>query len=230
MIVHKKEFTIGLILLAIFVAIFAYMWSPSFDGNNAFVYSDDIFNAISKDSSYQIPALLEKAEGQVGTKLDVTFEADDVEMADKMAILFQKAGADVTVNGAEVNVSGDLGAIAKSAINDADEMYKNNNIALEQAYGYDAKEAMYYWWKSFDKMNGSLQNAGEFATASYITDVKMRAVEPGYNFFGIEGMSAKDNVGLISFLLGFYLVYTVLYGFAIYYLFEGVGIMMTSKH
>jgi hypothetical protein len=230
MIVNKKEFTIGLVLFAVFVGIFVYMWTPSFEGVNAFQYSDKVFNAIAKDSSYKIPSLLEKAEGQVDTNLEVAFKADDSEMAEKMAILYQKAGADVVVNDTEVNVSGDLGAIAEAAINDADEMYKNNNEALNQAYGYDGKEAMYYWWKSFDKMNSSLQDTGDFAIASYITDVKIKAVEPGYNFNGIEGMSAKDNAGLLSFLLGFYLVYTVLWGFAIFYFFEGVGIMMVSKH
>jgi hypothetical protein len=229
MIVNKKQFTIGIIMTIAFVAIFAYMWTPSFKGQNAFKYADKIFNSISKDSSYRIPVLLANAEGKSGSNLTTEFKADDPEMAEKMAILYQKAGVDVIVNGTEITVSGDLGAIAKAAINDTDKMYDNDNEALIERYGYDAKEAMYYWWKSFDKMNGSLQDSGEFATAAYLTDVKLKAVEPGYNFNGIEGMSAKDNMGLIIFLLIFYVAYTMLWGFAIYYICEGVGIMMVSK-
>jgi hypothetical protein len=213
----------------LFIAIFAYMWTPSFDGLNAFKYSDKVFNAMSKDSSYRIPALLASAEGKAGTNFSASFKADDAEMAEKISVLYQMAGADVKVNDMDVEVSGDLGAIAKAAIIDADEMYQNNNEALIQEYGYDAKEAMYYWWKSFDKMNGSLQDSGDFATAAYLTDVKLKALEPGYNFNGIVGMSAKDNLGLISFLLIFYVAYTMLWGFAIYFICEGVGIMMVSK-
>ena len=228
MIVNKKEFTIGLILTVIFAAIFAYMWTPSFNGKNAFEASDDIFNSMSKGSCYQLTGLMEQAEGKAGTPLNASFKLDDAAMADKAAVLYQKAGADVVVNGNEVIVKGDLGAITVAAITDSDEMYYNNNDKVTQKYGYDAKEAMYYWWLSFDKMNKSLQNSSDFATASFVTNVKMKAVELGYNFNGIEGQSAKDNMGLLSFLLIFYVIYTIIWGCAILFLFEGFGVMMVG--
>lgn len=229
MIVNKKEFTRGLILAVIFVAIFAYMWTPSFNGKNAFEASDDIFNTISKGSCYQLPALMEEAEGKAGTPLNATIKLEDEQMAEKTALLYEKAGADVVVNGTELTIKGDLGAIAVAAIADSDEMYYNNNDVVTQKYGYDAKEALYYWWLSFDKMNKPLQDSGEFAVASFITNVKMKAVELGYNFNGIEPQSAKDNMGLLSFLLIFYVVYTIIWGVAILYLCEGFGVMATSS-
>lgn len=228
MIVNKKEFTIGLILAVIFVAIFAYMWTPSFDGKNAFEASDDIFNTISKGSCYQLTALMENAEGKAGTPLNASFKMNDEAMAEKTAVLYEKAGADVVVNGSEITVKGDLGAITVAAITDSDEMYYNNNNVVTQKYGYDGKEALYYWWLSFDKMNKSLQDSGDFATASFISNVKMKAVELGYNFNGIEPQSAKDNVGLLTFLLIFYVVYTIIWGCAILFLCEGFGVMMVG--
>lgn len=228
MIINKKEFAIGLILAVIFAAIFAYMWTPSFNGKNAFEASDDIFNSMSKGSCYQLTALMEQAEGKSGTPLNVSFKMGDAAIADKTAVLYQQAGADVVVNGDQITVKGDLGAVAVAAIADSDEMYYNNNDKVTQKYGYDAKEVMYYWWLSFDKMNKSLQNNNDFTTASYLSNIKMKAVELGYNFNGIEGQSAKDNMGLLTFLLIFYVVYTIIWGCAILFLCEGFGVMMVG--
>lgn len=228
MIINKKEFYIGLVLAIIFAGIFAYMWTPSFNGNNAFVASDDIFNAMSKDSSYRLTELAEKAEGKVGTSLDASFKLDNEEMAQRTAILYERAGVNAVVNGSEVTISGDVGVITLAAITDSDEMYYNRNEVVTQKYGYDAKEAMYYWWLSFDKMNKALQKSGNFEAGNFITEIKMKAVEMGYNFNGIEAKSAKEGKGLLSFLLLFYVAYTIIWGCAILFLCEGFGVMMVG--
>lgn len=229
MIVHKKHFYIGLVLTVIFIAVFVYMWTPNFHGVNAFVASDNIFNSISKDSCNKLPELAAKAEGHVGTPLNTTFKLDNAAMAEKTGLLYEKAGANVVVKGNEITIKGDLGAITAAAIADSEEMYYNKNEVLTQKYGYDGKEAMYYWWLSFDAMNKTLQKTSDFTAASLVTEIKMKAVELGYNFNGVEPQRAQDEKGLLSFMLLFYLGYTILWGCAILYLFEGFGIMMVGS-
>ncbi|RKX62839.1 MAG: hypothetical protein DRP41_06955, partial [Thermodesulfobacteriota bacterium] len=55
-----------------------------------------------------------------------------------------------------------------------------------------------------------------------------KGVEASYNFYGVEPEKAGGHVALVSFLLIFYVVYTVWWGFAIYYLFEGLGLKTTK--
>ncbi|MCK7577508.1 MAG: hypothetical protein MZV65_18020 [Chromatiales bacterium] len=63
MIHDKKEFGIGLALMAAFLAGLVAIFSPLFaGGKNALDYLDGTFNSISKDSAYYIPGVMEKAE------------------------------------------------------------------------------------------------------------------------------------------------------------------------
>jgi hypothetical protein len=55
-----------------------------------------------------------------------------------------------------------------------------------------------------------------------------RVFEPAYNFRGITPMRISDNYGKVIFLLVFYVLYTLWYGFSIMLIFEGVGISATS--
>ena len=62
MIRDKKAFTKGVVMAIIFFVVLAYMFSPSFDGGNAFNASDRLFNSIAKGSTYYIPRIREEAE------------------------------------------------------------------------------------------------------------------------------------------------------------------------
>ncbi|MBL7180306.1 MAG: hypothetical protein ISS65_08885, partial [Desulfobacterales bacterium] len=53
--------------------------------------------------------------------------------------------------------------------------------------------------------------------------------EPAFNFYGVEAASASKRVLGISGVIGFYVIYTVWWGFAIYFLCEGVGLLMTKS-
>ena len=57
-------------------------------------------------------------------------------------------------------------------------------------------------------------------------DIVKKAVEPAYNFYGVEAVKVKEHVGLMAFLLIFYVAYTLWWGFAIFYLFEAAGLSM----
>ena len=150
------------------------------------------------------------------------------EEAEKVSRLYLKAGADVTVEGNKIKIAGDLGTILKSALADSDAMFKNKGNEVSERYGYDEKEATYYWWLSLKAIDKALKKQKKFAEASFISDVVKKAVEPGYNFYGIEGESAREHGGILTFSLVFYVVYTLWWGYAIYFLFEGFGLRMVK--
>lgn len=56
-----------------------------------------------------------------------------------------------------------------------------------------------------------------------------KGVEPSYNFFGITPMRVVDNIPLVAGFLIFYVIYTMWYGFAIFELFEGIGLTMKKS-
>ena len=60
-----------------------------------------------------------------------------------------------------------------------------------------------------------------------VSAAQKRAVETVYNYYGIEPQRISDRFGIVILSLVFYVVYTVWYGFAIMYLFEGWGIKLS---
>jgi len=52
---NKKMFSIGVVFAISFFTVLALIFSPVFDGKNGLVFSDDMFNKLSKGSSYFIP-------------------------------------------------------------------------------------------------------------------------------------------------------------------------------
>ena len=57
--------------------------------------------------------------------------------------------------------------------------------------------------------------------------VKTKALEPAYNFYGVQSTPVKDSIFLLAFSLIFYVVYTVWFGFGVLFFFEGLGIRLT---
>ena len=61
-----------------------------------------------------------------------------------------------------------------------------------------------------------------------VSDVNKKAVETAYNYFGVEAQKVADKALLMTGLLVFYVIYTMWWGFAIFYIFDGVGLTMTK--
>lgn len=61
-ITNKGPFVVGLIMGISFFAVLILIFSPIFHGKNGLDYSDDLFNKLSKGSSYFIPNLLKSNE------------------------------------------------------------------------------------------------------------------------------------------------------------------------
>ncbi len=57
--------------------------------------------------------------------------------------------------------------------------------------------------------------------------IQKKAVETAYNYFEVEPVHIMDKLGLVIFSLAFYVIYTLWYGFAILFLFEGWGLKLS---
>lgn len=228
MIADKFKFYTGLGLLAIFTVVLAIMFSPVFNGDNALEYSDELYNSISKDSAYYIPDVREDGTKHVGTIIDVAFEMNTEEQAEQTALLYQESGVEVVTSGVELEVSGDLGKIIETCLNDADAMYHNNGEKITGRYGYGERQVLYNWWESFEAIKEELEDEDMFDQAKILTRANERAVEPAYNYYEIEPEDIKDKAGIVIFSLVFYIIYTVCYGFGLMYLIEGLGLKISK--
>jgi hypothetical protein len=131
------------------------------------------------------------------------------------------------VQGAELNVSGDLGEILGRCLDDSAEMFVNEGFGVSARYGYDEKRAMYNWWTALKALDKALKKQQRFEEAAYVTDVKKKAVECSYNYYGVEPQKIGARIGMVLFSLIFYVVYTIWYGFAIIFMFEGWGLKLS---
>ncbi|UCC59525.1 MAG: hypothetical protein JSW38_13835 [Dehalococcoidia bacterium] len=224
MIADKIKFYTGLSMLALFSIVLILMFSPVFDGKNGMEYTDELYNSISKGSAYYIPDVHEESAEYVGTPLVVTIKMSSEEQAEQTALLYQEAGAEVTFSGVEIDINGDLGRVLETCLNDADAMYNNNGPTIADRYGYSEKQVLYNWWKSFGTLKKSLEDKGMFDEAEILSRANERAVEPAYNYYGIEAEAIRDKAGIVIFSLVFYIAYTIWYGFALMYILEGLGL------
>ena len=232
MIAHKKEFLGGFIMMAIFLAVLVAIFMPLFktqDGKsqNALEYLDDLYNSISKGSAYYIPVVKENANAYMGKDVEVTLAMADSAQAEQTLKLYEAAGCTVTASDNELKVSGDLGKIMTTSLVDADSMYFNKGEEIKGRYGYDERQVVYNWWKSFKAMDKDLKAQKKFEEAKILSEVVKKAVESSYNYYTIEPQKIKEKLGIVLFSLIFYVAYTLFYGFAIMFMFEGWGLKLS---
>lgn len=226
MIAHKKEFYTGFGLIVIFTIVLIIMFMPVFGGNNALENLDMLYNSISKGSAYYIPKAKKAAKPLNGTQISVDLKLDSDNQAKQTASLFEKGGASVQVLGANLKVTGDLGQILENSLTDADYMYHNDGKRVSDKYGISEKQALYNWWKAFKALDLALKKQKKFEAAEVVDLIQKKAVETAYNYYGIEPQKISDRFGVVTFSLMFYVVYTLWYGFAILYMFEGWGLRL----
>ena len=227
MIHDTKEFGIGLALITgFFVALFA-IFSPLFEGGkNALDYLDGTFNSVSKDSAYYIPGITEKARKHDGTAVTLSIKAADDKQAARMVKLFTTAGASVALDSAQLSISGDLGKILAAVLADADLMFKNEGTTVSGKYGIEEKRVLHDWHMALGAMNKDLNKQEKFKEAKTVRDIQTKAVEPAYNYYGIKAIPMSSMIWVsLSALVG-YVLYTIWYGFAILFLFEGWGLRL----
>ncbi|MGE5892870.1 MAG: hypothetical protein ACM34I_02330 [bacterium] len=224
---NKKTFSVGFVFAISFLTILVFIFAPVFNGRNGLQFADDSFNKLSKGSSYFIPKIAKSVEPFVGKSLSTSVKLDTADDAALAAKLFDAAGAKTEIKEKEViMVEGDLGVVLQSALRDADAMYKNDGQAVAGRYGHDEKRVMKTWWLALGKIDKKLKKDKLVAEAKIISEVNKKAIEPGYNFYKIETNKVSEHAGMMSGLLIFYVAYTMWWGYAIFYLFDGVGLSM----
>ncbi|GLI53898.1 hypothetical protein [Thermodesulfovibrio yellowstonii] len=237
MAADKKHLTWGLILLISFIGVLILIFAPIYgQGMNGLEYSDELFNKLAKGSAYQIPKLKKDAEKYKGKLLDVVVDVkrsgdkpgDAEKRAERMAKVFTINGAKAEVNGSKVHITGDFGAIMAAALEDSDQMYNNNGDYIKKKYEITDDEKMKQmfrqWHNALSLVNKKLILDKKAQDANFVKNVITKAIEPAYNFYGIQAVKITEKAGVATGLLLFYVLYTIWYGFGVLYLFEGLGL------
>jgi hypothetical protein len=229
MIVHdKKHMMLGAVLAVSFLITLGFMFTPHFGGVNAFHASDRLFNTIAKGSTYYMPALHEQIKAFPEQDLDLKLPPGNEKMAAMEATLAQKAGLSAVSTPQGLALQGKLTDLLAAAVRDSDAMFYNKGDEVGPRYGMEPKQAMFVWWNLCKELESALKLKKDFKAAKLVHEVQARGVEVGYNFYGIEPESASSRVGALSFALIFYVVYTIWWGFALFFLSEGIGLQMKS--
>ncbi len=227
LVVNKKEFTLGALLTVTFFVLLFIMHTTtviSIKGKSLVHYTDEMFVSVSKGSVYFIPELVKIADQYVGKPLDVK-----IKKSDKAAKLFENVNASVELKNGKLRINGDLGEILKNVLKDADAVFKGEDRGLYDRYGYAGKEVIHQWWLSLKEIEGVYKTAKKFDEIKSLKTVRIKALEPAFNFCGVESASVSKHALGISAVIVFYVIYTVWWGYAIYFLSEGVGLMMKKS-
>jgi hypothetical protein len=245
---HKGHLGIGIVLAISFWVVLFLVFSPIFpkttDGlpQNGLQWADELFNQLAKGSSYFIPKVQKSNEKFMGKMFSATIKVDKPEdkpgdaeqRAQRASKLFMvNPGAKVEVNGAQLKIEGDLGLVLKAALEDSDLMFKNEGDKLKAKYAEtmgtdDVKQIFRQWNNTLPKIDKGFKKEGKIEDAKIVSDVTKKAVEASYNFYGVDAKKVKDEAGLMTFLLVFYVAYTMWWGFAIFFIFEGIGLNMSK--
>ncbi|MFO7817948.1 MAG: hypothetical protein ACQES5_05675 [Thermodesulfobacteriota bacterium] len=231
LILDKREFTIGIILLILFIIPLILLTTPVFNGKSGLKTADALFNSLAKDSSYYIPQARDKAESMQGERVNIKVSVDKADQNGLLAKMLRDAGAEVTGDAGELSVQGDLGKIMGAATVDADNLFKEQGEKIKNRYGTDnPRLALYLWHNFFSQAEKKYIRKNMSDRALTTHSIMYRALEPAYNFAGIEAAPISERLGITIFLLVFYVVYTIWFGFAFLFVFEGIGIKATAQH
>ena len=132
----------------------------------------------------------------MGRTFKVDIKLKTSELGQRTAKVFKTAGAKITGEGAQLEVSGDLGEVLGAAISDSGAMFHNRDSELSAKYGLQGLDVMAAWWNGLKDVNKDLTRQKRFKEAAFVDTVIKRGVEVGYNFFGIEAGSAVSKAGI----------------------------------
>lgn len=233
-IIRKKPFYRGVALLAGFFAIFSLLFYPfiTVDGEKltALHYSDQVFNELSKGSSDFLYMAREASASMRGREINLNIAMNSGKLESIQKRLLNNAGAkDVNSSDGRLSFNVDLGALLAQATSDSTLLYNNEEDRLLAKYGgLEPLDVSRAWWDLLTPIGRQLQLHSQPGASSAVDTVIRRALEPGNNYFGIPAKKISDNILLISLFLLFYIIYTVWYGFAIYEIFSGFGLMAAN--
>lgn len=238
----QKAFTRGLLLLASFLVVLVIFFMPVFPGSdgqkvNGLEFSDHLFNTLSKGSANFFDPSLQRrdsvnhaAQRVQGKTIDLLLPIEKIGEPDLAERLLRSAGLEVESAEKGFQIKGGLYPVLEAVLKDSLSTFNNDLAAVSSAHGgADGRLVMRTWWQSMTAMIKPLQRAGQIDEASVVSTIISKGIEPSYNFYGITPLRVVDNIPLVAGLLIFYVIYTMWYGFAIFELFEGVGLAMKKS-
>lgn len=223
---HAKPFNVGLLLAVSFLGVLFLIFQPLFNGKNGLEFSDDLFNKLSKGSSYFIPEVLKGSEKFAGTNFSVNIKLDKPEQGENAVKLLSGNGAQAVIKDTQLTIGGDLGRLLGGILKDSEEMYQNDGSKVAGRYGLPEMDAMALWWSMLSKMNKEFQKEKKLSESEMVMKVMQRAIEPAYNYYGVQPEKVSGKAFTVIGLLVFYVLYTMWWGYAIFYLFDGIGLTM----
>jgi hypothetical protein len=230
-VTNRRKLTAGILALVGFFVVLTLWMSPLAGERTGLQWADDFFNRLSKNSSDYMERMKAECARYEGRRFEASAAVRKPEDAARLAGMLSAGGlqASADADGRAVRFSGDLGLAGRAAVADADALFHDRGAELEDRYKMPGREAVYWWWTAFDGVYKSCVKARDVQGSNFASSVMTRACEPAYNFAGIPATAAAEAKGRLVLLLGFYLVYTVWYGFAIMWIFEGLGIVPRHK-
>lgn len=235
MLRNKKNFAKGLVLLVSFTVVLILIFTPIFHNDagksqNGLEFSDDLFNKLSKGSSYFIPTISKSVDKLKGKTFDVTVKLKNPDTAPDTAKVLAIAGINAEVKDAGLKMSGDLSKMLALSLAASDKLYHDDLPGASALFeGMDGLKAVKLLWTVQNSMIKELQKAKMIEEASVVKHVNEKGIEPAYNFFGITAENIGHKIPLVAALLVFYVIYTMWYGYAIFDIFDGVGLSMKKS-
>jgi hypothetical protein len=229
LIKNKKSFARGLLMSAVFVAILVVMFMPIFNGGNAFRAADKLFNTISKGSTYYIPMLRENAEPHRNAEFDGAITVKKA-LAEDVRKVLTTAGAEVGGEDGQLQVAVTMGTLYDAALRDSNDMFENQGKTVSERYGLPEKRVLFAWRNALKALGKALDAEERFKETAYIGELISRGIEVGYNYYTVTAQKAADRWLILTSALIFYVIYTLWWGFAVYFLFEGIGLQLTAGH
>lgn len=220
----KKALMIGVGLTAGFAVVLILLFSPIINGQNPINHLDNLYNSISKGSVYYIPGLKENAREYEGRDIDVSVAFMTEQQAQDLANLYARTGGEVDIKEDTVRLEGDLGRIIAVALEDSDLMFHNQGAEVAEQYGINERHTMYNWWLTMKAIDKQLTKEKRFDEAKFVMSVQKRAVECSFNYYLVEPREISTAMFLVIASLAFYVIYTLWFGFAIMYVFIGLGL------
>ena len=93
----------------------------------------------------------------------------------------------------------------------------------------DVKQMFRQWNNVLPKINKEFAKEKKIEEANIVSAVTKKAVETAYNYYGVEAQKVSEKAVLMTGLLVFYVIYTMWWGFAIFYIFDGIGLTMSKS-
>lgn len=227
---------IGLMVSFLIIFILIFVPLPGKGGKNSLNVLDDLYNQISKGSAnYNEKVKAETNKEFTSEVFSATVKLKDDAMAKNAETILVKNGFTAVATGQELKIDGNFARIVTSAIDDAALMYNNDGASINTKYGVDERVVLYTWSESFKAMDKFLTQdiiattddavkANDTKMLNFLKKMPSKTVECAYNYYKIEPVKIKDKVGMVLFSLIFYVIYTLWYGYAILYIFEGIGL------